>query len=721
MRLSLFFVAGISSTQTSVAPSGEPKLRSSKRNKDTVGDLFIHRSDDERLRSNSNDSVAPFVAGTVFRNPVAVHNGLLLRPLGSDANNTFDLFWNGLVESSEGDQGSFGSYVKESFTWVTYADMALYSKMLGRGITIQGLHGPVRDHLGRDWRMIGVYAEPSVAWAQTELAAARQNITLIPIYDTANPEFVESILRQTRVTTVFASTPNAGKLMQIVQDKRPGIHLGNVILFGTPEDRVVLVTKYTGLGVTIQLFEEVLFAGKQGLDQSPGPNDVNTICFTSGTTGEPKGVVITHGMLLSAVGGALAGDLGLMKSDIYFAFLPPAHIFARVVDLTLMYTGAKIAYYSGDKTNIGKEIKLVGPTLLAGVPRFLEKTLSRLQEGTRKGGRIKRYLVNRALKHSDRIMNGVPGYDRMAAIPITSAIILRRIRAALGGRLRLVLNGGGPLSPPAQAQLKQYLHIHVAQGYGLTETTGASMLQHPLSRTYGIVGIPLACVEVKLVDQELHANHGAGAGEIVMRGPAVFSEYFGNPLATAAAFTSDGWFKTGDIGLLVDDEVGRFQFRIVGRSKEIFKLPNGEYVVPAMVEGYYKLAECVEDIYVDRSPSGEGLIGLINVNPAFLERHVETFMSTDIGNRRFIPTGAEVLHDTKCLNSKELGLLAKIMSELEVVIKDHKLSPNVKLDSVVLTSTPFGPGTQYQTATMKPRRQLLARLLMESIALIPKP
>lgn len=651
-----------------------------------------------------------FSPEAIFRNPSVTASALLQHPVGFNARNTFDLFQHGWLEVGKESGGSFGFYKKGKYSWLKYGQMAAHSERLGKGIVNQGLHGPVRDGAGREWRMIGIYAEPGIAWAQTELAAAQQNVTLVPIYDTANPEFVASILSQTQVRTVFASPRNAGKLLDLIVARKPGINLSQIVIFGSPEDRVELMTRFGMHGVPIQLFEEVEFAGKAGQDHPPRPEDVNTLCFTSGTTGEPKGVVITHRMLIAAVGAAVQGGLGLTRKDVYFAFLPPAHIFARVVDLTLMYTGAKIGYFSGDKKDIGRDMKLVRPSVIAGVPRFLEKTLEKIQSATRQRGRTGQWLIGIALNDSNKIMNGLAPKDPRRVLPFVSAVTLNIIRAALGGKLRLILNGGGPLSATVHAQLKEYLHVYVAQGYGLTETTGASILQSPLSRTYGIVGAPLSCVEVKLADQDLHSKHGSGAGEIYMRGPTVFKEYFGNPEATATAFAEGGWFKTGDIAKLVKDEKGQYQFKIVGRSKEIFKLPNGEYVSPALVEGNYKLSDAVEDIVVDLAPSGQYLVALINVKPEYLAGHIK-HMRAKAGKSY---SAAEI--DENLLNSKEFGLIDSMKSSFSLIMKSFKLSPNEKLEVIYVTTTSFGPGTEYQTATMKLKRSQLTELMIEKIA-----
>ena len=655
---------------------------------------------------------------TIYRHSVAEKEGKPVdRPHGFQGSSTYHLFNHGLKLADE-KSGSFGLFEDGKYEWLTYNHVAVHSYLLGNGIVNLQLHGPISSAIDeREWRMIGIYSEHRMGWTISELAASRQNITLVPIYDTANPDFVVSILQQTQVSTVIASPTKARKLLELIQNETERINLQQIILIGHIKDRNDLYADFPNLRMPIMLFGEVKHAGKEGTDHLPKDDDVNTICFTSGTTGEPKGALITHRMLISVVGASTHAGIGMSSSDVHFAFLPPAHIFTRIVDLAVMYWGGKIGYYSGDMKEMARDIKLVAPTVLAAVPRFLEKTLEKLVAATASSGKIKGYFITNGLKNSDRIMNRKDGTKNV--LPVISRMAIEQVRKRFGGKLRMILSGGGPLNPATQEQLKKYLHVYVAQGYGLTETTGGTLIQPPSTTSYGMVGIPLACVEVKLANQPLHSALGAGAGELYARGPSVFKEYFGRPDLSEQAFSPDGWFKTGDIATLVRDDRGQQQFKIIGRTKEVFKLPNGEYLVPALMESNYKTASEIEELFVDLSADGEAAIALVNVKEFYLAYYTDMLNQFAARNwvkeEPYVPVRREDLTD-EMLNSDDFDFHRIIMSSLKTVADNLSLPHADRLRDIYITLKPFGPDTQFVTATLKLKREVIRAQFAEELA-----
>jgi long-chain acyl-CoA synthetase len=674
------------------------------------GDLEMDRVLEEMSMRNeeplsiSDLSETRATESPVYRSALLGPDGQLMNePKNFNGHSTYDLFLAGMRKSGK-KQKSFGFFEKGKYKWLTYKQMDWHVKALGMGIVRMGLHGLVTID-GQDWRMLAIYSEHRLGWTMTELAAAYQNVTLVPLYETSNPDFVKSILKQTQVSTVVASTPNAAKLLRLFHESSAGLNLRTIVLLGTEREREELIYQFHDVRISIKLMKEVKIKGTKGVTRAlTSPADVNTICFTSGTTGEPKGVLITNAMLLSVVGAASELGLGLSPKDKFFAFLPPAHIFERVLDLTMMFTGARIGYYAGDKLQLARDIRLVRPSIMAGVPRSLEKTLEKIEAKLRTKSKPLQWAASKALKNSDYVMNSVDSINHNLFFLNTFAI--RRIRKNLGGKLRLIMSGGGPLSAESQAKLKQYLHVYVVQGYGLTETTGGTLIQSPLSRTYGIVGVPVPCAEVKLVDKHVHAPIAEGAGELLVRGPSVFAGYFRRPDLNAEIFTEDGWFRTGDVATVVNDENGRPRFKIVGRSKEIFKLPNGEYVVPALLENMYKTFPAVDEIFIDLSPSKETIVALVNVKPSHLTLYFENPSVSLNGDDATV---------TRLLNAADLGLADDILQAFNLIAKSEKLVQTSWVSKVYVSPTLFGPETPYQTVTMKPKRALIRELLAETI------
>lgn len=645
--------------------------------------------------SKSNED-APFDKDSIYRSSAAI-GGLVSEPPEFNGQSIYDLFAHGIYRSGTSG-GSFGVYYGGRYEWISYRDVDEQSRLFGNGLSNLQLYGPVDSVGGVRWRMLGIYSEHRLAWTLTELASARQNITLVPIYDTANPNFVSSILHQTRVETVVVSDKKAGDLLRLLQRQasEESLIVKVVILIGTSSDRESLLKSFPNIRVSIMLMSEVKYMGEKGSDHIPSRQDVNTVCFTSGTTGEPKGALITHGMLIAVVASAASSSIGVSRTDKYFAFLPPAHILERVVGLTVMFSGAKMGYYSGSKKDLARDMRLVAPTLIAGVPRFLEKLVEKIEQQLGESGNLASALSARALRASDKLMNGINPKYRARTLSFINRVPIAKIRKALGGKLRLILSGGGPLNPTTQKKLKTMLHVYVVQGYGLTETTGGTLLQSPTSLSTGVVGIPLPCVEVKLANRELYGN---GEGELFARGPSVFKGYFGQAEFDPEIFTEDGWFKTGDIARVTKDGEGKYQFEIVGRRKEIFKLPNGEYAVPALLEGTFRMSNAVEEIFVDIYKGK--LFGIVNLKPQYLSEYVQRY------NQRKPATDqvtAEGLTE-RFLNSKEFGIVDLVLKNLNIVAESTGISE--RLGDIHLTLTPIGMETEFQTATMKPKRQIL--------------
>jgi long-chain acyl-CoA synthetase len=654
----------------------------------------------------NNPAEPLFVPSTIFRSSFLQAGAQLIQTPSGTEKTTYQLFHHG-IGLADKNRGSFGVFEDGKYKWLTYEEMSVHAFLVGAGLDNLQLAGPVIGHDGEPRRMIGLYSDHRIGWTMTELGAARQNITLVPIYGTANPDFVRSILEQTQITTVIASPENAKRLLTLYIKSKSVLNLQQIVLMGDVHDHVDLLREFPGTGLPIILFSTVKIAGYNGTDHWPSPQDINTICFTSGTTGSPKGVLITHEMFVAGVAAANVAGVSLSKDDTFFAFLPPAHILSRVVDLVVMYNGGRIGYFSGDKQNLSRDIKLVAPSIMAAVPRFLEKMLSKIQEKTKTSSRIKSLLIAHGLKNSDKRVNLRDEKYRKSPMPLISRFAISKIRESLGGKLRLILSGGGPLNPHTQELLKAYLHVFIIQGYGLTETTGATLLQHPLSTTYGIVGTPTACVEIILADQDKHSSLGDGAGELLVRGPCVFKGYYGFPDLTADAFTGDGWFKTGDVAKIVLDRNGRPQFTIVGRSKETFKLPNGEYMVPALMESNYKICDAIEEIFVDLSFDGTSPVALINLQEKYLEDYLVIHNQMQL---KLDPSFVALLKKDvteEILNSKEFGLKEQVMDCLVAITEEMHMTANEKLRGIYISMVPFAFESEFQTATGKFKRSVI--------------
>lgn len=637
-------------------------------------------------------------SGVYRTSTIGIDGDFVTAPEGFTGTSTYELFKRGLSRTDvRGPKvGSFGLKTEgdDKYMWLTYEDMDTQSRLFANGLVELGLVEPIDDTRGQTWRFLGIYSEHRFHWTVTELAASRQNITLIPIYDTSKPDFVVSIIEQTKLATIVVSMNRAISFLQLVRDGLVA-SVSTIILIGSEFDRLELYSKFPHLRISIITAAEVKGAGMTGLsDNLPALDDVNTICFTSGTTGEPKGVLVTHKMLISVVGAAMKANLGLNFKDIHLAYLPPAHIFERILDLAFMYVGAKIGYHSGDMKQLADSLRKVRPTVLAGVPRVFDNSIERVKANIAAASPKKQAMISKAMERSGHIISS--GKVGIKKLGLVDKFIINKLRAALGGRVRIILSGGGALSPATQDILAAAFHVPVLQGYGMTETTGGTLLTQVRSGMLGVVGLPLACVEVKLANMVHHSEfHGAGAGELYVRGPAVFTGYFGKPAETA--LTDDGWVKTGDVAKLLVSET-ESAFQIVGRAKEMFKLEHGEYVVPAFVEQEYKKCDLVDEIFVDSSIDNKATVAIVNLKETEIYKAI-TELGLSMSKSDAVKSGELNKHVMSCLRKAE-----------------QNLNNMIRIRSLHISETYFGAETEFQTATMKFKREVIRKYFANEIS-----
>ena len=337
------------------------------------------------------------------------------------------------------------------------------------------------------------------------------------------------------------------------------------------------------------------------------PGDLASILYTSGTTGEPKGVMLTHLNFASNVNATLQ-VIQFTVRDVTLSFLPLTHVLERMVEFAYLAAGATIAFAESIEA-VPQNILEIRPTVVAGVPRLFEKINARIMETVRASPLVRRLIFGLALKvgrsqaRSLLAGRGAPLAVRLLH-PVTDRLVFSKVREKLGGRLRFFISGGAPLSA-AIAEFFYAAGIRILEGYGLTETSPVIAVNTLAETRLGTVGPVVPGVEVKI----------AGDGEILVRGPNVMKGYYRNEEATREAIR-DGWFSTGDIGLL---DGGGF-LKITDRKKDLLKTSGGKMVAPQPIENLLK---------TDRFISQAVLIGdrrnfisaLIVPDPALLESY----------------------------------------------------------------------------------------------------
>jgi long-chain acyl-CoA synthetase len=358
------------------------------------------------------------------------------------------------------------------------------------------------------------------------------------------------------------------------------------LVFFEPE-----VTESVEHGISLERMEE---RGREQAQQRPEafdaylhavrPEDLATIIYTSGTTGEPKGVMLTHNNFMSNV-LSIAKGLPITSSDVALSVLPLSHIFERTGFYVFCYCGVSV-YYSASFDQVGENLREVAPTVMTAVPRLFEKVYHRIiKKGMAEKG-LKKNIFMRSLAVGQRY-GELKDKHRWIFPPLAikqnlaSKLVFSKWRAGVGGRLRYFVSGGAPLAP-ALSYAYLAAGIPILQGYGATETC-IVCANRPGNNNVGSVGIPFEGIELKIAED----------GEILIKGPNVMRGYYGQPEATAAVL-KDGWFYTGDVGHM--DKQSRLY--ITDRKKDLFKLSNGKYVAPQLIESLLKESEFVSQVVV---------------------------------------------------------------------------------------------------------------------------
>lgn len=429
---------------------------------------------------------------------------------------------------------------------------------------------------------VALLSENRPEWSIVDLAMLSVGAINVPLYTTQTPEQARFILQDAGTRLLVISNPRAwGHLRRAVQDLGS---LESIVLFdGEPTDGELRLAEVEERGARLDRKEEARF---DELVEEVGSNDVATIIYTSGTTGEPKGVVLSHHNLVANV-LSISSALPISSADVAISVLPLSHIFERTVFYVFCWTGVAV-HYAPSFDQVGDFLREVRPTVMTAVPRLFEKVYHRIVKRGMQGSALQRRIFSWALEVGQRYAEELERADGKVSArlraqhAVADRLVFAKWRAGVGGRLRYFVSGGAPLAPSLSRAFLA-AGIPILQGYGMTETCIVSA-NRPEDNRIGSVGLPFPGVAVRIAED----------GEILVRSPSVMCGYYRQPEETQAVFTEDGWFRTGDVGRL--DERGRLY--ITDRKKELFKLSNGKYIAPQLIESLIKRSPLVNQVVV---------------------------------------------------------------------------------------------------------------------------
>lgn len=577
----------------------------------------------------------------------------------------------------------FKKYKMGDYKWKSYTEVNRLMTSFSRGLKELGLTAR---------KNIVIFAETRAEWMIAAYGCFKQNLTVVTIYATLGDEAIAHGINETEVDTVITSHDLLPKFKRLL-DKVPEI---KTIVY--MEDQLK-PTNTTGFkdGVKLISYSEVIEKGNESNApmSAPQANDTAIIMYTSGSTGVPKGVLLSHTNIIATM-KAFCDAVEIRSDDVFLGFLPLAHVFELLAESVCLLTGVPIGYSSpltmidsSSKIQRGSkgDASVLHPTCLTAVPLILDRISKGINEKVKKSGAFRQAIFHFAYQY--KLKWSKRGYET----PFFDKYIFGAAKQVLGGKVRLILCGGAPLTPDTHTQVKICLCVTVTQGYGLTETTSCATVMDVHDRSTGRVGAPTTVCDIRLENWEEAGYRVTDKphprGEIVIGGANVSAGYYKLPEKTKEDFfQEDGkhWFRTGDIGEFHSDG----SIKIIDRKKDLVKLQLGEYVSLGKVEAELKTCPVVENICVYGDSHKTHTVALVVPNPYYLEE-----IATNLGFK------GKTIEELCCNAEVEKMVLQELIEQA----KKCKLERFEIPGAVKLCAEQWSPDMGLVTAAFKLKRK----------------
>ncbi|KAA0201345.1 hypothetical protein HAZT_HAZT000552 [Hyalella azteca] len=600
------------------------------------------------------------------------------------------------IEESKGkklEKLELGDYV-----WKSYKDVYEDMLVLSKGVLSLGLKPKSK---------IAMFAETRAEWYVFSVACMNAGMTIVTLYTNLNDDGVAHGILETEVDTIVTSVELMHRLAKIL----PGNDQVKRV--------IVLEDQLDGIGdakATLPSMEVLSYGEvrKMGRDadvqniEGPGPDDVAIIMYTSGSTGNPKGVLLSHRNIFSAI-TAYVVQAHLSPGDCYLAYLPLAHVLELATETAIIAMGVSIAYSSPlTLTNTSPKImkgtvgdaRMARPTAMCAVPLILDRIIKGVLTNVERQGKFASKLFSASLQYKQAI-NGNGG----VLSRFLDTMIFNKVKAELGGRLRMMVVGGAPISNRTQLIIKAMFGCTLQAAYGATETSACATSMDADDHTLGHCGPPNPRTIVKLDDWEEGgyrvADEPLPRGEVVVGGDCVALGYFKLPEETKQSFyEEDGvrWFRTGDIGEM--DENGCL--RIIDRMKDLVKLQSGEYVSLGNVEAVLKTHAVVDNICVFCDSNQNNTVAVVVPAAETLKKIAAGLSKNESDNLSDLCNDADVVK--------------AVLKTLQSHGRSQKLNRAEIPTALFLTSEPWTPDNGLVTAALKLRRKPIVKHFSQQIA-----
>ncbi|NXC53369.1 ACSL1 ligase, partial [Aleadryas rufinucha] len=606
-----------------------------------------------------------------------------------DVRTVYDVFQRGLQVSNNGPCLGVRK-PNQPYEWISYKEVSDRAECVGSALLHRGFKP---SHI----QYIGIFSQNRPEWVIIEQGCYAFSMVVVPLYDTLGAEAITYIVNKADLSLVFCDKPDKAKLLLTSVEKGETPILNTIIImesFG-----VDLVERGKKCGVEVFSMREIEELGRTHRQKPmpPKPEDLAVICFTSGTTGNPKGAMITHQNIVSNASAFVkTTEKTFMPSsdDVLISFLPLAHMFERIVEVSICFL---LNISNGEVLLFSLLLPLESLTLpyLTNCPFWVGAFVLSLKVWFIFGQAdtsLKRWLLDFASKRKEaELRSGIVRNNSF-----WDKVIFRKIQASLGGKVRLMVTGAAPVSASVLTFLRAALGCQFYEGYGQTECTAGCSLSLPGDWTAGHVGAPMPCNVIKLVDvQEMNYSAAKGEGEVCVKGVNVFRGYLKDPEKTAEALDKDGWLHTGDIGKWLPNGT----LKIIDRKKHIFKLAQGEYIAPEKIENVYLRCEALAQVFVHGESLQAFLVAVVVPDPDTLHNWAKK-------------KGVEGSYQELCKNK---DVKKYILEDMVRVGKESGLKSFEQVKDIFLHTEMFSIENGLLTPTLKAKRPELRKYFQSQI------